>query len=157
PEHGGGAVTGARGAKAGNRRVPTRGIWSDAGLHSWTVDSRQGSRPLPLARPQRRGWPYAIVKPRLIRQTEGATDALGGRFASLPGANWCTEKRQHYLLFPLPCVRCGVCCCGAVAPRVTAALLGRFLPRLGPLAPASGPFFLGDAPNQVPGRERGLI
>src|ERR1700751_54666 len=35
------------------------------------------------------------------------------------------------------------CCCGAVAPRVTAALLGRFLPRLGPLAPASGPFFFG--------------
>jgi hypothetical protein len=31
--------------------------------------------------------------------------------------------------------------CGAVAPRVTAALLGRFLPRLGPLATASGPFF----------------
>src|SRR5579883_3045188 len=33
------------------------------------------------------------------------------------------------------------CCCGAVTPRVTAALLGRFLPRLGPLATASGPFF----------------
>ena len=29
---------------------------------------------------------------------------------------------------------------GAVAPRVTAALLGRFLPRLGPLAYAGGPF-----------------
>src|SRR5271167_5007557 len=32
-------------------------------------------------------------------------------------------------------------CCGAVAPRAIAALLGRFLPRLGPLAFASGPFF----------------
>src|SRR5258707_10099171 len=32
-------------------------------------------------------------------------------------------------------------CCGAVTPRVIAALLGRFLPRLGPLANASGPFF----------------
>jgi hypothetical protein len=32
-------------------------------------------------------------------------------------------------------------CCGAVAPRAIAALLGRFLPRLGPLANASGPFF----------------
>src|SRR3981189_2443807 len=51
------------------------------------------------------------------------------------------EKGQYHLLFPLHFVRCGVCCCGAVAPRVTAALLGRFLPRLGPLAIASGPFF----------------
>src|SRR5581483_12167224 len=32
-------------------------------------------------------------------------------------------------------------CCGAVAPCAIAALLGRFLPRLGPLAFASGPFF----------------
>jgi hypothetical protein len=31
--------------------------------------------------------------------------------------------------------------------RVTAALLGRFLPRLGPLAPASGPFFVFQAQN----------
>src|SRR5215471_1851644 len=38
-------------------------------------------------------------------------------------------------------VRCDVYCCGAVAPCVTAALLGRFLPRLGPPAAASGPFF----------------
>jgi hypothetical protein len=30
----------------------------------------------------------------------------------------------------------------AVAPRAIAALVGRFLPRLGPLAIASGPFFL---------------
>ena len=42
--------------------------------------------------------------------------------------------------FPLLFVRCTVSCCGAVAPGVTAALLGRFLPRLGPLAVASGPF-----------------
>src|ERR1700730_11055454 len=34
-------------------------------------------------------------------------------------------------------------CCGAVAPCAIAALLGRFLPRLGPLAIASGPFFSG--------------
>src|SRR5580700_10653597 len=33
-------------------------------------------------------------------------------------------------------------CCGAVAPRAIAALLGRFLPRLGPLVHSSGPFFL---------------
>src|ERR1700720_3520832 len=31
-------------------------------------------------------------------------------------------------------------CCGAVAPRAIAALLGRFLPRLGPLVHSSGPF-----------------
>src|SRR6266576_5342643 len=52
------------------------------------------------------------------------------------------EKGQYPLLFLLHFVRCGVSCCGAVAPRVTAALLGRFLPRLGPLAFAGGPFFL---------------
>src|SRR6478609_2961177 len=38
-------------------------------------------------------------------------------------------------------VRRGVNYCNAVA-RATVALLGRFLPRLGPLAPASGPFFM---------------
>src|SRR6266566_3419705 len=32
--------------------------------------------------------------------------------------------------------------------RVPAALLGRFLPRLGPLAPASGPFFADVFPRQ---------
>src|SRR3989442_12114574 len=52
------------------------------------------------------------------------------------------EKGQYPLLFHLRFVRCGVSYCGAVAPRVTAALLGRFLPRLGPLAFAGGPFFL---------------
>ena len=31
--------------------------------------------------------------------------------------------------------------CGAVAPRVTAALLGRFLPRLGPPVSCRRPFF----------------
>src|SRR3954465_8089666 len=41
---------------------------------------------------------------------------------------------------------CALCsaaayCCGAVAPRAIAALLGRFLPRLGPLVHSSGPFF----------------
>src|SRR5262249_4402051 len=54
----------------------------------------------------------------------------------------CDKLGQSYLLLPLLFVQCGVCCCGAVAPRVTAALLGRFLPRLGPPAPARGPFFL---------------
>src|SRR5689334_10703251 len=41
------------------------------------------------------------------------------------------------------CVLCGAAayCCGAVAPRAIAALLGRFLPRLGPLVHSSGPFF----------------
>src|SRR6202158_1763308 len=44
-----------------------------------------------------------------------------------------------------PCALCSAVayCCGAVAPRAIAALLGRFLPRLGPPANASGPFFLG--------------
>src|SRR5262249_59668779 len=51
------------------------------------------------------------------------------------------QKGKHGLLFLLLFVHCGVCFCGAVAPGVTVALLGRFLPRLGPLAVASGPFF----------------
>src|SRR3954471_7813581 len=51
-----------------------------------------------------------------------------------------------------PCALCSAAayCCGAVAPRAIAALLGRFLPRLGPLAFASGPFFL------CPGRDARL-
>src|SRR5262245_17088763 len=69
------------------------------------------------------------------------TAAGGPAFPPRNGTRPCTEKGQHRLLFPLLFVRCDVCCCGAVAPRVTAALLGRFLPRLGPLATASGPFF----------------
>ena len=58
---------------------------------------------------------------------------------------------QHPLLFLLPFVRCGVCCCGAVAPRVTAALLGRFLPRLGPLASRKRPFFLSTSISRTAG------
>src|SRR4051812_22788897 len=44
-----------------------------------------------------------------------------------------------------PCVLCSAAayCCGAVGPRPIAALLGRFLPRLGPLVHSSGPFFFG--------------
>src|SRR6478752_2843917 len=44
-----------------------------------------------------------------------------------------------------PCTLCGAAayCCGAVALCVTAALLGRFLPRLGPLLHQKRPFFLG--------------
>src|SRR5689334_24516942 len=43
-----------------------------------------------------------------------------------------------------PCALCSAVayCCGAVAPRAIAALLGRFLPRLGPLASCERPFFL---------------
>src|ERR1043166_151694 len=42
-----------------------------------------------------------------------------------------------------PCLLCSAAayCCGAVGPRPIAALLGRFLPRLGPLVHSSGPFF----------------
>src|SRR5215475_4735689 len=46
------------------------------------------------------------------------------------------KRRPLTLIF----VRRDVAYWSAVA-RATAALLGRFLPRLGPLAPASGPFF----------------
>ena len=57
-----------------------------------------------------------------------------------PCARSHSKIGQYHLLLPLLFVRRGACCCSAVAPRVTAALLGRFLPRLGPLASASGPF-----------------
>ena len=55
-------------------------------------------------------------------------------------------QKQHgkAALQTLIFVRRGVPYCSAVA-RATAALLGRFLPRLGPLAPASGPFFCAEA------------
>src|SRR5882757_1310436 len=45
--------------------------------------------------------------------------------------------------FESSCVLCSAVayCCGAVAPCAIAALLGRFLPRLGPLVHSSGPFF----------------
>src|SRR5262245_2559883 len=80
---------------------------------------------------------------------------LGGPvFPPRNGTRPCTEKGQHRLLFPLLFVRCDVCCCGAVAPRVTAALLGRFLPRLGPLATASGPFFCVRLPSARAGQRR---
>src|ERR1700759_5139521 len=59
------------------------------------------------------------------------------------------EQMSHVFLHgkPLksPCTLCGAAayCCGAVALCVTAALLGRFLPRLGPLLHQKRPFFLG--------------
>src|SRR5437870_5301180 len=41
-------------------------------------------------------------------------------------------------------------CCGAVVLCTTAALLGRFLPRLGPLVFTSGPFFLSPCRSAPP-------
>src|SRR5579872_1225999 len=60
----------------------------------------------------------------------------------------------HGNYFKNPCVLCGALayCCGAVAPRAIAALLGRFLPRLGPLAFASGPFFFLERLKRLSGR-----
>src|SRR5262249_9867459 len=81
--------------------------------------------------------------------THGLSDwaRLGFLFPSaaasaLREGHLCPENGHRHVVFPLLFVRCTVCCCGAVAPGVTAALLGRFLPRLGPLAVASGPFLL---------------
>src|SRR6185437_10415507 len=69
--------------------------------------------------------------------------ALGGSYAKL-----ACKTGLRTLIF----VRRDVAYCSAVA-RATAALLGRFLPRLGPLAPASGPFFYGAAAiRRRPGR-----
>src|ERR1700758_596506 len=59
-----------------------------------------------------------------------------------------TRAGVHQKKFKSPCVLCSAVayCCGAVALRVTAALLGRFLPRLGPLVHSSGPFFFAVVP-----------
>src|SRR5262245_56353806 len=85
-------------------------------------------------------WLVSLISARGSR-SRGATNTRAPVFPPKDGIRPCTQKGQYPLLFPLLFVRCDVCCCGAVAPRVTAALLGRFLPRLGPLATASGPFF----------------
>src|SRR6195952_4332290 len=55
-----------------------------------------------------------------------------------------------------PCVWCSAVAywCGAVAPRAIAALLGRFLPRLGPLVIQAALFSFGsDSCPVIPGRE----
>ena len=61
------------------------------------------------------------------------------------------------------CVLCSAVayCCGAVAPCAIAALLGRFLPRLGPLVHSSGPFFFWEGftfviPGRASSREPGI-
>src|SRR6202051_2907710 len=53
-------------------------------------------------------------------------------------------RALHGKKFKTTCALCiaAAYCCGAVAPRAIAALLGRFLPRLGPLVHSGGPFFL---------------
>src|SRR5476649_970309 len=65
----------------------------------------------------------------------------------MPSAAANRQRRRilHGISIKNPCTLCIAVSyyCGAVAPRAIAALLGRFLPRLGPLANASGPFFLG--------------
>src|SRR5215831_14572885 len=111
------------------------------------VDGR-GRRPAPHGGgcagrfPQTRGAPIGFgARPRPARRGRYAIEvpqelALSAYREGHP----CPDKGLSPTPLPLPFVRCGVCCCGAVAPRVTAALLGRFLPRLGPLAVASGPF-----------------
>src|SRR5436190_19339960 len=67
--------------------------------------------------------------------------------------NVCPQNEQGMMTFSA-CILCdaGSSCCGAVALRVTAALLGRFLPKLGPLAMGRRPFFLRLDPP--PGRLR---
>src|SRR3954471_15619023 len=64
----------------------------------------------------------------------------GGGVADPPACSTLDPNRAKN-----PCVLCSAAayCCGAVGPRPIAALLGRFLPRLGPLVHSSGPFFLG--------------
>ena len=76
--------------------------------------------------------------------------------------NWSVAYRPARLglrrkCFENSCVLCSAVayCCGAVAPCAIAALLGRFLPRLGPLVHSSGPFFFWGVSLSIviPGRE----
>ena len=61
---------------------------------------------------------------------------------------WHARRVRYALLhgksLKSPCALCSAAayCCGAVVLCAIAALLGRFLPRLGPLVFTSGPFFL---------------
>src|ERR1700737_4809571 len=66
---------------------------------------------------------------------------LCGRSRQWPGSG-DFSRNENERGSPFPCVLSTAVgyCCGAVARRVTAALLGRFLPKLGPLASAGGPF-----------------
>src|SRR4051794_4359221 len=68
----------------------------------------------------------------------------------------CSQPRSSCLVLhgkrvESPCALCSAVayCCGAVAPRAIAALLGRFLPRLGPpVHSPGGPFFWTCHPTQ---------
>jgi hypothetical protein len=64
-------------------------------------------------------------------------------FISGPPYREPTMQKLHRKRPKNPCTLCSAIayCCGAVAPCAIAALLGRFLPRLGPLVHSSGPFF----------------
>src|ERR1700760_3825753 len=65
------------------------------------------------------------------------------------GAPLCCLRMRNAILHGKscknPCVLCSAAayCCGAVAPRAIAALLGRFLPRLGPLVIQAALFSFG--------------
>jgi hypothetical protein len=61
----------------------------------------------------------------------------------------------HRKSFKNPCALCSAAayCCGAVAPRAIAALLGRFLPRLGPLVIQAALFSFGESVSLFPGSE----
>src|ERR1700739_3195676 len=71
------------------------------------------------------------------------------------GLQWSGTLRGRG--FQKTCTLCSAVayCCGAVAPCAIAALLGRFLPRLGPLASLrSGPFFFLTVEDVTRERER---
>jgi hypothetical protein len=81
--------------------------------------------------------------------------ACSAQFAGDFGGN-AGELGQQDLRF----VRRGVCCCSAVAgdsSRVTVALLGRFLPRLGPLPQGERPFFIYLTTSEPPRCSRSAI
>jgi hypothetical protein len=89
-----------------------------------------------------------VIRRGLIRPLEAQPKIL--KLLLNSGGSRCVAcvqglRNLHGKRFKSTCVLCSAVayCCGAVAPRAIAALLGRFLPRLGPLVHSSGPFFFG--------------
>ena len=80
-----------------------------------------------------------VIRRGLIRRVEAQPKIL--KLLLNSGGSRCVAcvqglRNLHGKRFKSTCVLCSAVayCCGAVAPRAIAALLGRFLPRLGPLA-----------------------
>jgi hypothetical protein len=147
------AYRGNRGHQCGNQSQTHGIIWSQCALG--VVYPSEDSAPSPHVRGTgpscRRACPFSERTPICVTATDPppAAEIAGalvrGRSSLILQAcrkTNCPRFERPALRLPLSFVRCRVFYRGAVAPRVTAALLGRFLPRLGPLASRRRPFFV---------------